>query len=36
MGKGNRSGKRKYLEAIKSKQRFPKPEWKAMLEWTHD
>jgi NAD(P)H-nitrite reductase large subunit len=36
MGKGNRSGKRKYLEAIKSKQRFPKNEWKAMLEWTHD
>jgi hypothetical protein len=36
MGKGNRSGKRKYLEAIKSKKRFPKDEWKAMLEWTHD
>lgn len=36
MGKGNRSGKRKYVDTIKSKQRFPKPEWKTMLEWTHD
>jgi len=36
MGKGNRSGKRKYLDTIKSKQRFPKDEWKTMLEWTHD
>ena len=27
LGKGNRAGKRKYVEAIKSKQRFPKPEW---------
>ncbi|HET7813199.1 MAG TPA: NAD(P)/FAD-dependent oxidoreductase [Candidatus Baltobacteraceae bacterium] len=36
MGKGNRSGKRKYVETIKSKRRFPKPEWKTMLEWTHD
>ncbi len=36
MGKGNRSGKRKYLEAIKGKQRYPRDEWKAMLEWTHD
>jgi NAD(P)H-nitrite reductase large subunit len=36
MGKGNRSGKRKYLDTIKGKQRFPKDEWKAMLEWTHD
>jgi NAD(P)H-nitrite reductase large subunit len=34
LGKGNRAGKRKYVEAIKSKQRFPKPEWNAMLEWT--
>jgi len=34
LGKGNRAGKRKYVEAIKSKQRFPKPEWEAMLEWT--
>ena len=36
MGKGNRSGKRKYLEAIKSKHRYPKPEWNSMLEWTKD
>lgn len=34
LGKGNRAGKRKYVEAIKSKTRFPKPEWHAMLEWT--
>ncbi len=34
LGKGNRAGKRKYVEAIKSKQRFPKPEWERMLEWT--
>ncbi|MBV8489289.1 MAG: FAD-dependent oxidoreductase [Candidatus Eremiobacteraeota bacterium] len=34
LGKGNRAGKRKYVEAIKSKHRFPKPEWEAMLEWT--
>ena len=34
LGKGNRAGKRKYVEAIKSKERFPKPEWKTMLEWT--
>ena len=36
MGKGNRSGKRKYLDTIKSKRRFPKDDWNAMLEWTHD
>ncbi|HET6895727.1 MAG TPA: FAD-dependent oxidoreductase [Candidatus Baltobacteraceae bacterium] len=36
MGKGNRSGKRKYIDTIKSKQHFPKDEWNAMLEWTHD
>ncbi|MGZ3504013.1 MAG: NAD(P)/FAD-dependent oxidoreductase [Vulcanimicrobiaceae bacterium] len=36
MGKGNRSGKRKYVETIKSKHRFPKPEWRAMLDWTHE
>lgn len=36
MGKGNRSGKRKYVDAIKSKQRYPKPEWNGMLEWTRD
>jgi NAD(P)H-nitrite reductase large subunit len=34
LGKGNRAGKRKYVEAIKSKQRFPKPDWEAMLDWT--
>lgn len=34
MGKGNRSGKRKYIEAIKSKQPFPKHEWESMLDWT--
>ncbi len=34
LGKGNRAGKRKYVEAIKGKQRFPKPEWNAMLDWT--
>ena len=34
LGKGNRAGKRKYVEAIKSKQRFPKPEWHTMLDWT--
>ena len=36
LGKGNRSGKRKYVDTIKGKRRFPKTEWKAMLEWTHD
>ncbi len=34
LGKGNRAGKRKYVEAIKSKEAFPKPEWQAMLDWT--
>jgi NAD(P)H-nitrite reductase large subunit len=34
MGKGNRAGKRKYVEAIKSKQAFSKSEWQSMLEWT--
>ena len=34
LGKGNRAGKRKYVEAIKSKERFPKPEWESMLDWT--
>lgn len=34
MGKGNRAGKRKYVEAIKSKQPFPKHEWQSMLDWT--
>ncbi len=34
MGKGNRAGKRKYVEAIKSKQPFPRHEWQSMLDWT--
>jgi NAD(P)H-nitrite reductase large subunit len=34
LGKGNRAGKRKYVEAIKSKEAFPKPQWEAMLDWT--
>jgi NAD(P)H-nitrite reductase large subunit len=34
LGKGNRAGKRKYVEAIKSKERFPKPHWEPMLDWT--
>ncbi|MEO9170145.1 MAG: FAD-dependent oxidoreductase [Candidatus Baltobacteraceae bacterium] len=34
LGKGNRSGKRKYVEAIKSKERFPKSHWSEMLDWT--
>jgi NAD(P)H-nitrite reductase large subunit len=34
LGKGNRAGKRKYVEAIKSKERFPKPQWQSMLDWT--
>jgi NAD(P)H-nitrite reductase large subunit len=34
LGKGNRAGKRKYVEAIKSKQAFPKPDWKSMIDWT--
>jgi len=36
MGKGNRSGKRKYVEAIKSKQQFPRSEWQSLLDWTHE
>ena len=34
LGKGNRAGKRKYVEAIKAKERFLRPEWEAMLDWT--
>ncbi len=34
LGKGNRAGKRKYVEAIKSKERFPKREWETILDWT--
>ncbi len=34
IGKGNRAGKRKYLEAIKNKDRYPKTEWASILDWT--
>ncbi|MEO7201205.1 MAG: NAD(P)/FAD-dependent oxidoreductase [Candidatus Tumulicola sp.] len=34
LGKGNRAGKRKYVEAIKSKQAFERTDWEALLEWT--
>ena len=34
LGKGNRAGKRKYLEAIKAKTEFPPGEWESMLDWT--
>lgn len=34
IGKGNRAGKRKYLEAIKNKDRFPASEWQSILDWT--
>ncbi len=34
LGKGNRAGKRKYVEAIKSKERFPKAQRQSMLDWT--
>ncbi len=34
IGKGNRAGKRRYLEAIKTKARFPKVERRALLDWT--
>jgi NADPH-dependent 2,4-dienoyl-CoA reductase/sulfur reductase-like enzyme len=34
IGKGNRAGKRKYLEAIKNKDRYAKSEWHALLDWT--
>jgi NAD(P)H-nitrite reductase large subunit len=36
IGKGNRAGKRKYLDAIKAKQRFHKSEYEAMLDWHAD
>jgi NAD(P)H-nitrite reductase large subunit len=36
IGKGNRAGKRKYLDAIKTKERFPRSEWEAMLDWHAD
>ena len=34
IGKGNRAGKRKYLEAIKAKERFARSEWESILDWT--
>ena len=34
IGKGNRAGKRKYVEAIKSKAEFSQSEWESMLDWT--
>jgi len=34
LGKGNMGGKRRYVEAIKSKAAFPQDEWRAMLDWT--
>ena len=34
IGKGNRAGKRRYLEAIKTKARFPKGERRALFDWT--
>jgi len=36
IGKGNRAGKRRYVEAIKTKQRFEHAERRALLEWTAD
>jgi NAD(P)H-nitrite reductase large subunit len=36
IGKGNRAGKRKYVDAIKSKQAFAPDEWEKMLDWTAD
>jgi 3-phenylpropionate/trans-cinnamate dioxygenase ferredoxin reductase subunit len=34
IGKGNRAGKRKYVEAIKTKATFPKSEHQSLLDWT--
>jgi NAD(P)H-nitrite reductase large subunit len=34
IGKGNRAGKRRYLDAIKTKARFPKHERAALMDWT--
>ncbi|MGH7728364.1 MAG: NAD(P)/FAD-dependent oxidoreductase [Vulcanimicrobiaceae bacterium] len=36
LGKGNRAGKRKYLDAIKAKTEFSPSEWESLLEWTAD
>jgi 3-phenylpropionate/trans-cinnamate dioxygenase ferredoxin reductase subunit len=34
IGKGNRAGKRKFLEAIKAKTEFAPSEWESILDWT--
>jgi NAD(P)H-nitrite reductase large subunit len=34
IGKGNRAGKRKYVEAIKAKTEFSPEGWEPMLDWT--
>jgi hypothetical protein len=34
IGKGNRAGKRKYLEAIKAKEIFERSAWESILDWT--
>jgi NAD(P)H-nitrite reductase large subunit len=36
IGKGNRAGKRKYVEAIKSKVEFRPSEWESILDWKAD
>lgn len=36
IGKGNRAGKRRYLDAIKAKTEFAPGDWESMLDWTAD
>jgi hypothetical protein len=36
IGKGNRAGKRKYLEAIKARIEFEPSEREALLDWSTD
>jgi NAD(P)H-nitrite reductase large subunit len=36
IGKGNRAGKRKYLDAIKTKAEFSPNERESLLDWTAD
>jgi NADPH-dependent 2,4-dienoyl-CoA reductase/sulfur reductase-like enzyme len=36
IGKGNRAGKRRYLDAIKTKAEFAPSEWESLLDWTAD
>jgi 3-phenylpropionate/trans-cinnamate dioxygenase ferredoxin reductase subunit len=36
IGKGNRAGKRKYLDAIKTKAEFAPSDWESLLDWTAD